>query len=113
MRQGDRTQLINKIKRVAEEVGSESVPCHEFLRRSGVSERKIAKLFGSYNGLVEAAGLTPLSFGQTYTDEYILEEVALGSKASRSAANAYLLRQTIEYFNVSMRTSFRWLDQHS
>lgn len=70
-----RTELIDEIKRVAEQIGSESVPRHEFLRRSSASEHRVTQVFGSYNGLVEAAGLTPLTFGQTYTDEYVLEEV--------------------------------------
>ena len=34
----------------------------EFLRRSGFSERKVQRLFGGYNGLVEAAGLVPRKF---------------------------------------------------
>ena len=73
--QDERSQLIDQIKRIAQEADSDSVPRHEFLRRSGTSERKISKLFGSYNGLVEAANLTPQSFGQTYSDEYIINEV--------------------------------------
>lgn len=71
----DRDQLINTIKRIAKEIGSESVPRHEFLSRSGESEHKVLKVFDSYNDLVCAAGLTPQSFRQPYTNEYILEEV--------------------------------------
>lgn len=43
-------------------MGTPSVPRHEFLRRAGICERKVQRLFGSYNGLVEAAGLKPRTF---------------------------------------------------
>lgn len=75
MVQGDRDRLIDEITRVARKIGRKSVPRHEFRRHSGTSERQVTNIFGSYNDLVCAAGLTPLSFGQSYSDDYILAEV--------------------------------------
>lgn len=71
--------LIDAIRRVAAELGESSVARDEFRRRSGVSERKIESLFGSYNKLVEAAGLNPRLFpatdAPTYSEEDLLNEV--------------------------------------
>jgi hypothetical protein len=58
----DKEEIIAKLKEIAEELGANSVARLDFLRRSGFSERKIQRLFGSYNALVEAAGLEPRVF---------------------------------------------------
>ncbi len=72
-------KLIEQIRKIAKELESESVPRSEFLRRSGVSERKVQRLFGSYTGLVEAADLVPLKFpssdAPTYSDDDLLQEI--------------------------------------
>ena len=75
----DRDEMISKIRALAEEIGSKKIPRHMYLRRTRLSERKISKIFGSYNGLVEAAGLTPVPFPTSeqpaFTDEKILAEI--------------------------------------
>jgi hypothetical protein len=75
----ERQAAIDQIKTIASDLGSERVPRHEFLRRSGFGERKIQRLFGSYNGLIEAAGLTPQRFPVSgtpfYDDRQLLDEV--------------------------------------
>jgi hypothetical protein len=75
----ERQALIDKLRSIAEEIGATAVSRHEFLRRSGASERKIQHLFGSYNDLVLAAGLSPRAFptsdAPTYSDQDLLNEV--------------------------------------
>ncbi len=76
---GEKQTLIDKLQRIAQDLDTSTVARHDFLRRSGVSERKIQRLFGSYNDLVLAAGLSPRAFPTSdspiYSDEYLLNEV--------------------------------------
>lgn len=79
MDDSEKAKLIAEMQKVAQSLGADSVPRHEFLRAAGVSERKVARLFGSYNGLVVAAGLKPLRFPPrdqpVYSDDEILDEL--------------------------------------
>lgn len=72
----EKQEFIDKINSIAADLGSDNVARHEFLRRAGVSERKIQRLFGSYNGLVEAAGLQPRTFPASDTPMYSDKEIA-------------------------------------
>lgn len=71
--------LIQKLQSIAKELDTTTVARHEFLRRAGVSERKVQRLFGSYNELVSAAGLNPRRFptsdAPAYSDQDLLSEV--------------------------------------
>ena len=71
--------MVKVLRRIAGELGTDSVSRPEFLRRIGLSERKVQRLFGSYNGLVEAAGLISRSFpsteAPTYSNEDMIEEI--------------------------------------
>ena len=71
--------MIGLIQNIAKESNSDTVPRHQFIRRAHISERKIAKIFGSYNGLVEAAGLVSTIFPSLdqpfFTDEQLLAEI--------------------------------------
>lgn len=75
----EKEEIVAKLKEIAGDLGASSVPRHEFLRRTGLSERKVQRLFGSYNALVEAAGLEPRIFPTsdvpTYSDGELLAEV--------------------------------------
>jgi hypothetical protein len=75
----ERQTLIETLQRIATDLETKTVARHEFLRRSHVSERKIQRLFGSYNALVSAAGLNPRAFptsdAPTYSDHDLLDEV--------------------------------------
>lgn len=75
----DRPKLIKAMQEIAKELKTDSVPRHEFRRRTNVSERKIQILFGSYNALVEAAGLQPRLFPTSdspiYSDQGLIAEV--------------------------------------
>lgn len=79
MEPDEKEELIGTLRRIAAELGTDSVSRPEFLRRSGLSERKVQRLFGGYNGLVEAAGLVPKKFPTSdapmYSDEAMLDEV--------------------------------------
>jgi hypothetical protein len=75
----ERDELVRVIREIATQLGTDSVARPDFLRRSGTSERRVQRLFGSYNGLVEAAGLVPNRFptpdAPTYSDGDMLAEV--------------------------------------
>ena len=75
----EKDDFIQKIREIAEALGTKSVPRHEFLRQTGISERKIQLLFETYNGLVEAAGLEPRKpipkDSPIYSNQELLEEV--------------------------------------
>ncbi len=88
----EKQELIEALRRIATEMGTDQVSRPEFLSRSGASERKVQLLFGSYNGLVSAAGLVPRRFpnseAPTYSDEEMLNEIVRvlrdpGSKLTR------------------------------
>ena len=75
----EKTTLIRLIRRIARELGAKSVSGREFFRRSGVSEYKVAHLFGSYSGLAKAAGLDPPDFANgrvlKHTSEALQAEI--------------------------------------
>ncbi len=75
----EKQTIIAKLQSIAKDLGAAAVARHEFLRRSGVTERKVQRLFGSYNDLVLAAGLSPRAFPSSdspaYSDRDILNEV--------------------------------------
>ncbi len=79
MDRDEKEELIEALRRIATELGTDSVSRPDFLRHSGVSERKVQLLFGGYNGLVEAAGLVPRRFpssdSPTYSDDEMLQEI--------------------------------------
>ncbi len=55
----DRETIVEEIKRIAQEIGADTVPRSEFKSKSNISEWQIYKHFNSWNEAVEAAGLTP------------------------------------------------------
>src|SRR5438132_4133308 len=71
----DKAALVNVLRRIAEELGTNAVSRSEFHRRSAIARRKVEFLFGSYNGLVEAAGLVPRKFASRDAPIYSTEEV--------------------------------------
>lgn len=75
----ERQAFVDAIRNIAKDLGVDSVPRHEFLKRTGYSERKVLLLFGSYNELVVAAGLKPQPFptaeSPKYSDEQLLNEI--------------------------------------
>lgn len=75
----EKQTLIETLQSIAKQLGTITVPRREFIQRSGVTERKIQRLFGSYNELVLAAGLSPRAFPTSedpmYSDQDLLDEV--------------------------------------
>lgn len=100
----EKQALIEKLQGIAKELGTSTVARHEFLRRSGTSERKIQRLFGSYNDLVLAAGLSPRAFptsdAPTYSDEDLLSEVVRVLRLPNSKLTRVFFKQ-----NASVSTS--------
>jgi hypothetical protein len=79
MEHDTKKELIEKVLSIARELGTNTVSRPDFLRLSGLSERKILRLFGSYNNFIEAAGLVPRRFPSSdapiYSDDDILNEI--------------------------------------
>ncbi len=100
----EKQTLIEKLQAIANDLGTSTVARHEFLRRSGVSERKIQRLFGSYNDLVLAAGLSPRAFPTSdapmYSDEDLLNEVVRVLRLPNSKLTRVFFEQ-----NASVSTS--------
>jgi hypothetical protein len=100
----ERQTLIDKLQSIAKDLGATTVPRHEFLRRSGASERKIQRLFGSYNDLVLEAGLRPRTFPTsdvpTYSDQDLLNEVVRVLRLPNSKLTRVFFEQ-----NASVSTS--------
>ena len=100
----EKQTLIETLQGIAKDLGTTTVARYEFLRRSGVSERKIQRLFGSYNDLVLAAGLSPRSFPTSdapiYSDEDLLNEVVRVLRAPNSKLTRVFFEQ-----NASVSTS--------
>ena len=70
-----KTALVKVLRRIAGELGSESMTSTEFVRRSGVTTHRIKRLFGTYNRLVEAAGLVPRSFPKPLDSNYSTADI--------------------------------------
>jgi hypothetical protein len=71
----EQAALVTFLRRLAEERGTESVPRSEFMRHSGTCARRIRRLFGTYNRLVETAGLVPRKFCTANTRKHSSAEV--------------------------------------
>jgi hypothetical protein len=75
----EKCEMVQALRRIAAELRTDSVSRAEFLRHSSFPERRIQLRFGSYNGLVEAAGLVPRRFpsaeAPTYSTEDLLAEI--------------------------------------
>jgi hypothetical protein len=93
----EKLHFIELMRRVAKELKSDSVPRAEFKRRSGVSDHKIKLLFGSYNGLVEAAGLVayefPIGEGPLYSDDELLAEIIRVLRLPGSKPTSFFFEQ--------------------
>jgi hypothetical protein len=75
----NKNEMIEAIRSIAAKHKITSVPRHLFLMETGLSERQVYKIFGSYNALVESAGLKPMIFPTSesplYDDQELLAEI--------------------------------------
>lgn len=75
----EKKDLITKISDLARDLNATRISRPVFIQKTGVSERKILKLFGSYNAFVEAAGLETTIFPKSdtpiYSDQELLSEI--------------------------------------
>jgi hypothetical protein len=75
----NREEMIKVMREIAERLSLSTIPRNQYIRETGLSERQILKTFGSYNALVEAAGLKPTLFPTSdtplYSDEELLKEI--------------------------------------
>jgi hypothetical protein len=70
----EKAEMIKTLRRIAEELGTTSVSWPDFHKRSRVTRHRVVRLFGSYNELVEAAGLVRRQFPGTGARRYSKEE---------------------------------------
>src|SRR5713101_7844681 len=60
----EKAKIVQLLRQIADQLKCDAVSWAEFGRRSGVSESKVLRLLGSYNSLVETAGLVPRKFSR-------------------------------------------------
>ncbi len=60
----EKATIVQSLRQIADQLKCNAVSWAEFGRLSGVPESKVLRLFGSYNSLVEAAGLVPRKFSR-------------------------------------------------
>src|SRR5690242_6494870 len=100
----ERSQMVCAVRRIATELGSSSVSTLEFTQRTGISNRKVRVLFGSYNALVEAAGLVPNKCWRPdalkYTNQELIAEMVRVLRTPNS-------KLTIDFFERNCRISVR------
>jgi len=111
----EKQALILKIQTIAKDLGgAASISRSEFLRRSGASTRKIELLFGSYNGLVLAAGLTPnfsSSDGLVYSNSDLLNEVVRVLRLPNSKLTRVFFEQNASVSSACVERRFGgWLN---
>jgi len=92
----------------------DSVSRPDFIRLSGASTRKVDLIFGSYNGLVEAAGLIsrkfPSSDAPTYSDEDLVKEIIRVLRLSESKLTRVFFEQNSRVSPSSIERRFGgWL----
>jgi len=72
--------ILNKLKRIAQEVSPKPLRKSEFLRRSSISERKLRTHFDSWNSALIEAGLDPsigsIPIRERLSDEQLMSEIA-------------------------------------
>jgi hypothetical protein len=73
----EKAKIIKIIRRIAKAARTASVSRWQFCQRSHVTKRKVERLFGSYGGLVEAAGLVRSKFQRVpkHSDEEVIAEM--------------------------------------
>jgi len=111
MKSDEREELVKTLRGIAGELGTDSVSMPEFLRRSGVSEWKIQRCFGSYNGLVEAAGLVPRRFAFAYSDDDMLDEIVRVLRLPASKLTTLFFEQQSKISSSACKRRFGgWLN---
>jgi hypothetical protein len=71
-----REEIVGALQTVAQTLGRNHVTKHELAKQTGISDRPIRRLFGSYRAAVEAAGLSQCPGGFRYTDKECYENLA-------------------------------------
>lgn len=66
-----RESLIAAVREVAERIGGH-VSREVFCRETGISDRHYMRLFGSYNGLIAASGLSPYTANRRVSSDTLL-----------------------------------------
>jgi len=70
-----REDVLAEIRRVAGELGTPHLRHREFIESSGITDRPIRRLFGSWRRALEAAELEQTALGKRYTDEACFENL--------------------------------------
>lgn len=93
-----REDLIEELRRVAQQLGKDTVTRSEFRHEAGIPDWQVLKLFDSWTDFVRAAGLQPWTANLRLDDEELLE-------AMRDAF--------LEGGGILTRTRFRKIGRHS
>lgn len=71
----DRDELLAQVKEVARKLGTSSLRKGDFLRETGLSDRPVLRVFGSWRAALTAAGLGQAALGKRYSDEECFENL--------------------------------------
>ena len=70
-----REEIVALIQRTARDLGTATLPKKALAKHTGLSDRPIRRLFGSYRAALEAAGLQETPGGRRHTDEACYENL--------------------------------------
>jgi hypothetical protein len=111
----EKTAMVKCLRQIANELGTPSVSRAEFLRRSGIKDRQLQRLFGRYNQLVEAAGLVPMKFrgdgDARYSPQRTIAEIARVLRLPNSElSSTFFERCSWMSLRVCVRRFGSWLN---
>jgi hypothetical protein len=68
-------EIVQKLQSLARQLGRRTITQREFNEHTGIGQRPLKRLFGSYGRALEAAGLTQSPAGRRYTDDECFENL--------------------------------------
>lgn len=98
-------EILEKIKEVALENGTDFLPYKEFYTKAKIHNRVINKIFGNWNSAIQQAGLIPLDnkgkpeSSRGFTEEEIIKNIKLVSQKINS--DSFSFKEFKEHFNIS------------
>lgn len=71
----NREHVLSEIRRIANELGKRELRRREFTEKSGITDRPVRRLFGSWRHALAAAQLEQVPLGKRYTDDECFENL--------------------------------------
>ena len=71
----EREQILDEIRRVANQLGTRALSKSQFARQSSIKSGLVERRFGTWNKAIEAAGLIPDQSNKTLSPEQLMNEL--------------------------------------